>query len=209
MQYPEDRSCPVVSSYIKALKAGIDPDDFVYEGLLDSLAYTPLHEKTNRSTEMFRAFYCLEAMQRLVLGKLGNGPSGGCPETEYTWVGLTRYIEYLSELDKTYTVQKVLTAFEVKRAPTQSKPPVILLNKRMVEAEIRVGLVTAAAEYLRPKLRNGASVGHMGFFLAKGLLHVSAPVHEIKNCLEEMLNIQRAPKDWCSPWGVGDIVDVK
>jgi hypothetical protein len=202
MEYSVGPMCPVVSGYLRCLESKMGRDSFVYEGLVDELklmtADNPRAMPLNRSTEMFRAFYCLNAMQRHMLTHLSKGV--GCPDFEYTWVGVTRYIEYLRTLDRHYTTSRVINDFDSRRADATKKSTLQLRSRRLRDSERRVELVIEAAEFLRPKLGNQDSVGKSGNYLAIGLLEVSAPGEHFRNCLSEMLNIQKSPTDWFVGW---------
>lgn len=167
--------CPVVQAYLRQARIHWKEDPTYASGLLDDVfdRFNELEEyatsqSLDAATQRVRAFFCLHRLFVLLSTRTG----GPVRELPLTREGIQELIKFCSEVRDSEEVK-----LYVKQLGARTGDRGLSDMEESVSQSL-IGItdtIMRAAEYLRPKLRNGASLGAMGKYLAEGLVRVRAP----------------------------------
>lgn len=171
----DDDPCPVVEEFIRCTRLRFHNDPlrslFVDVGYrLDELLYLSKSQPKDKSTQGVRAFYCLYSLFLLLSLKGGKHYLDAKVSMPFNREGINKLIEFCSQARNSEEVK--LYMLELTQNPGQ------LNDMERESSQSLIGLsdiIISAAEYMRPRLRNGQTMAGMGRYLAEGLACLKVP----------------------------------
>lgn len=187
---PDETICPVVAAYIREThthwnRVGVTGlYDEVFDQLEELRSFAEMRLK-DPSSQRVRAFHCLLRLFVLLSTRIG----GPLQELPLTREGINKLIVFCSE---------ARDREEVLIYTRELTPGSNLFDGMLRDSSMSlIGLtdtIVKAAEYLRPRLRNGATLSGMGRYLAVGLAGVKAPSDRFITHGRELINVSNVNK---------------